>query len=336
MKALKWENEILYLLNQTLLPTKTEWIPCTEMSRIEEAIKRLEVRGAPAIGVAAAFGLVIAAKESANREEFLKKSVILREARPTAVNLMWAIDHLVELSEGISHDSLPKFLENQAIRLQEEDIATNKKIGEFGAELFSKPINILTICNTGSLATAGYGTALGVIRKLNEQGKIKMVYACETRPLLQGARLTAYELLHDQIPSTLITDNMAGWVMKTKEIDAVIIGADRIALNGDSANKIGSYSLAHLAKAHQIPFYVAAPSTTFDLDLDNGDLIPIEERNPNEVRKIGNTWIAPEEINVFNPAFDVVPNELIAGIITERGILTSPFAEKISLWRENK
>lgn len=337
MRAIKWENNILYLLNQTLLPRKEEWIECQDARRVEEAIKKLEVRGAPAIGVAAAFGLVLAAKNAKDRIDFLQQAASLRASRPTAVNLMWAIDSLLEKSKLVEYENLSLFLEKEAEKILFEDIETNKRIGKNGASLFSSSATILTICNTGSLATAGYGTALGVVRKLFEDKKLNHVYACETRPLLQGARLTAYELMADQIPSTLITDNMAGWTMKTKKIDAVIVGADRIALNGDTANKIGTYSLAVLAKAHQIPFYIAAPQSTFDLTITDGSMIPIEERNPDEVQKIGDTWTAPSNINVFNPAFDVTPNELISGIITDQGILKPPFLEKISNWKdENK
>lgn len=335
MRAIKWENNMLYLLNQTLLPQKEEWIECQNAKRVEEAIKKLEVRGAPAIGVAAAFGLVLAAQNSnGNRELFLQQAASLRASRPTAVNLMWAIDSLLEKINLIEDENLSSFLEKEAQKILLEDIETNKRIGDNGASLFPSSATILTICNTGSLATAGYGTALGVIRKLFELKKLNHVYACETRPLLQGSRLTAYELMADQIPSTLITDNMAGWTMKTKKIDAVIAGADRITLNGDTANKIGTYSLAVLAKAHNIPFYIAAPQSTFDLTITDGSMIPIEERNPDEVRKLGDTWIAPANMNVFNPAFDVTPNELISGIITDQGVLKSPFLEKISQWKD--
>jgi len=229
---------------------------------------------------------------------------------------------------------LPQFLEESALELLQEDLTMNKAIGKYGASLFSEPANILTICNTGFLATAGYGTALGVIRRLFEEGQIRNVFVCETRPLLQGSRLTVYELMEEKIPSTLITDNMVGWVMKTKKIDAVIVGADRIAVNGDTANKIGTYSLALLAKAHNIPFYVAAPYSTFDREISSGEQISIEERDPDEVRKIGNVWTTLKEMSVFNPAFDVTPHELITGIITNKGVLTTPYDEKILNWEE--
>lgn len=334
MKAIKWKNNTLYLLNQTLLPQREDWIECRDVERVEKAIKNLEVRGAPAIGVAAAFGLVLAAKKCKDRTHFLQQAAFLRTSRPTAVNLMWAIDTLVEKSHLLEDKDLFLFLEREAEKILLEDIVTNKKIGKNGASLFLSSSTILTICNTGSLATAGYGTALGVIRKLFELKRLDHVYACETRPLLQGSRLTAYELIADQIPSTLITDSMAGWTMKTKKIDAVIAGADRIALNGDTANKIGTYSLAVLAKVHKIPFYIAAPQSTFDFTIADGTMIPIEERNPNEVRKIGDTWTAPSNMNVFNPAFDITPNKLISGIITEQGVLKPPFLKKILQWKE--
>ena len=335
MKALEWKNESLFLLNQTILPEQTEWIECKSVERVGEAIKRLEVRGAPAIGVAAGFGLVLAARESKSKEEFLKKALILKEARPTAVNLMWAIDKLVKKIENIAFEDYLGELEKEAQRLLEEDILMNHTMAQYGAQLFDKPVTILTHCNTGSLATAGYGTALGVIRKLWEEEKLIEVYVDETRPLLQGARLTAYELVTEQIPAILISDNMAGWVMKTKKIDAIIVGADRIAQNGDTANKIGTYSLAVLAKAHNIPFYIAAPYSTFDDEIHSGGQIVIEEREGNEIRKIGEKWIAPREIETFNPAFDVTPGELIRGIITDKGVFSYPYDNTLKHWKEN-
>ena len=335
MKALEWKNESLFLLNQTILPEQTEWIECKSVERVGEAIKRLEVRCAPAIGVAAGFGLVLAARESKSKEEFLKKALILKEARPTAVNLMWAIDKLVKKIENIAFEDYLGELEKEAQRLLEEDILMNHTMAQYGAQLFDKPVTILTHCNTGSLATAGYGTALGVIRKLWEEEKLIEVYVDETRPLLQGARLTAYELVTEQIPAILISDNMAGWVMKTKKIDAIIVGADRIAQNGDTANKIGTYSLAVLAKAHNIPFYIAAPYSTFDDEIHSGGQIVIEEREGNEIRKIGKKWIAPREIETFNPAFDVTPGELITGIITDKGVFSYPYENTLKNWKEN-
>ena len=335
MKALEWKNGSLFLLNQTILPEQTEWIECKSVERVGEAIKRLEVRGAPAIGVAAGFGLVLAAKESQSKEEFLKKAFNLKEVRPTAVNLMWAINKLVKKIEQISFENYAEELEKEAHKLLEEDIRMNHTMAQYGADLFEKPVTILTHCNTGSLATAGYGTALGVIRKLWEENKLIEVYVDETRPLLQGSRLTAYELFTEQIPAILISDNMAGWVMKTKKVDAVIVGADRIAQNGDTANKIGTYSLAVLAKAHNIPFYIAAPYSTFDDKILSGDQIVIEERDGDEIRKIGEKWIAPREIITFNPAFDVTPGKLITGIITDKGVFSYPYENTLKNWKEN-
>lgn len=329
MEAIRWKNKKLYLLNQTALPHHEEWIECSAVDRVDEAIQKLEVRGAPAIGVAAAFGLVLAALESSSYEVFVVKAKQLRQSRPTAVNLMWAIDHLLDISKEISFSDLPDFLEKEAERVMAEDLLMNQKIGAFGAALFDRPVNIMTICNTGSLATSGYGTALGVIRKLHEENRIKEVFVCETRPLLQGARLTAYELLADRIPATLITDSMAAWTMREKKIDGVIVGADRIAANGDAANKIGTYGLALLANHHKIPFYIAAPHSTFDLSIPTGQEIPIEERNPEEVRKVLGTGIAPTEIPVFNPAFDVTPNEYITALITDQGVLRQPYHSSI-------
>ena len=335
MKALEWKNESLFLLNQTILPEQTEWIECKSVERVGEAIKRLEVRGAPAIGVAAGFGLVLAARESKSKEEFLKKALILKEARPTAVNLMWAIDKLVKKIENIAFEDYLGELEKEAQRLLEEDILMNHTMAQYGAQLFDKPVTILTHCNTGSLATAGYGTALGVIRKLWEEEKLIEVYVDETRPLLQGARLTAYELVTEQIPANLISEKMASREKKTKKIDAIIVGADRIAQNGDTANKIGTYSLAVLAKAHNIPFYIAAPYSTFDDEIHSGGQIVIEEREGNEIRKIGEKWIAPREIETFNPAFDVTPGELITGIITDKGVFSYPYENTLKNWKEN-
>ena len=334
MQALRWNDGTLLLLNQTLLPAKTEWISCTTVERVGEAIQKLETRGAPAIGVAAAFGLVLAAKQSQDRDEFYTKANKLKEARPTAVNLMWAIDRLLASTKEIPFGGLAKKLEEEAQILFAEDLAMNKQIGCYGAQLFSQPVSILTHCNTGSLATAGYGTALGVIRRLWEEKKLLHVYADETRPLLQGARLTAYELHAEGIPATLITDSMAGWVMKNKRVQAVIVGADRIARNGDTANKIGTYSLAILAKEHQIPFYVAAPYSTFDLTIATGEEIPIEERASCEVNSFNGALTAPEGISVFNPAFDVTPNNYITGIITDKGVLAAPYEIQLKKWEE--
>jgi methylthioribose-1-phosphate isomerase len=297
----------------------------------------MKVRGAPAIGVAAAFGLVLAGFEYRNslKDEFLIKmkeaATQLKQTRPTAVNLFWAIDRMLKILEekNLTVNDYLQELENEAKIIQNEDLAMNIKMGEFGQELIPHGANILTHCNAGALATAGFGTALGVIRAAFNKGKVKMIYVDETRPLLQGSRLTAFELMEDGMPVTLIADNMAAYFMQQGKIDCVIVGADRIAANGDVANKIGTYGLAVLAKYHSIPFYVAAPKSTFDLSLNSGQAIPIEERNPDEIKKIGNEWIAPKKVKVINPAFDVTPHELITAIITDAGILRPSYKENI-------
>lgn len=339
MHSIRWTNKSLILLNQTLLPEKIEYIECKDWHRVAEAIKRLEVRGAPAIGAAAAFGIVLGAYEAINKPETFFKDITaiansLKQTRPTAVNLFWAIDRMLStLQKHLTQSGLQNILsvlEHEAITIADEDRNVNGRISQYGAELFSAPVSILTHCNAGALATVALGTALGIIRQAWEQGKISGVFADETRPLLQGARLTAWELMQEGIPVTLITDNMAGWVMKNKMIQAVIVGADRIALNGDVANKIGTYSLAVLAKEHAVPFYVAAPLSTFDFSILSGSDIPIEERHESEITTIGTNRIAPLDVKVYNPAFDVTPNELISAIITEYGILRAPYTQAIA------
>jgi methylthioribose-1-phosphate isomerase len=317
-----------------------EFIECRNYRRVADAIRRLEVRGAPAIGAAAAFGLVLGAKELLTQGQELfagLRSVAeeLRATRPTAVNLFWAIDRMLSVvsrfGAGTSGAKIVAALEDEAIAIAHEDEAVNRKIGHYGATLLGNAHQaVLTHCNAGALATVAFGTALGIIRHAWELGKITRVFADETRPLLQGARLTAWELQQDGIPVTLITDSMAGWVMKNKLVQAVIVGADRIAANGDVANKIGTYSVAVLAKENDIPFYVAAPTSTFDFSIASGDEIPIEERDPDEVRKFCSMQSAPSQVSVFNPAFDVTPNKYITAIITEYGIVRSPYSEMIA------
>lgn len=341
-QSIEWRDSSLILLNQTLLPNTVEYIECHDYHRVAEAIKHLEVRGAPAIGAAAAFGLVLGAKELCNSHDF-KNSLMtiaeeLRQTRPTAVNLFWAIDRMMSVARNYDDKTnVVVALEKEAIAIADEDRNTNYKIAQYGAELFSEPITILTHCNAGSLATTGFGTALGVVRKAFSEGKIIKVFADETRPLLQGSRLTAWELMQEKIPVTLITDNMAGWVMKNNMVQAVIVGADRITLNGDVANKIGTYSVAVLAKEHNIPFYVAAPVSTFDFSMQSGSDIPIEERDAAEVVNFSGVSTAPEGVDVFNPAFDVTPNVLVSAIITEYGVLKKPYHESIvALQQKNK
>ncbi len=347
MKSVVWSNNCLTLLNQTLLPNKLEYINCYDWRRAAEAIRRLEVRGAPAIGAAAAFALVLGARELAGLDcrEFKHKlaatAEALRQTRPTAINLFWAIDRMLGILDRLPSNSCADTaitaLEQEAIAIAREDQAVNEKMAAYGAGLFTAPTSVLTHCNAGALATVALGTALGVIRKAWSQGNITGVFADETRPLLQGARLTAWELMQDGIPVTLITDNMAGWVMKNKMVQAVLVGADRIALNGDVANKIGTYSVAILAKEHGIPFYVAAPASTFDFTINSGADIPIEERCPTEVTSLGGNCVAPAGVKVFNPAFDVTPHTLISAIITEYGLLRAPYQESIeqlARWRK--
>ena len=345
VETMLWQSgeQALEVLDQTQLPQKCEFISCKDYQRVKLAIKRLEVRGAPAIGAAAAFAMVLGAQECADKPDFLAALARVRDdlisARPTAVNLSWACRKqyalAVELHEaGNAPYKIIKALEAAAVKIYDEDIARNKKMGEYGAAVLPAEAVVLTHCNAGALATCGWGTALGVIRSAHAQGKIKMVYADETRPLLQGARLTAYELFEDKIPVTLITDNMAAWTMKQKGINAVVVGADRIAANGDAANKIGTYGVALAAKAHGIPFYIAAPVSTFDFSIASGEEIPIEERAGSEVKSFRSEQTAPDGVATFNPVFDVTPAELTAGIITEYGVITAPYIENIQKLQE--
>jgi methylthioribose-1-phosphate isomerase len=291
---------------------------------VAEAIRGLRVRGAPAIGVAAAYGLVLAAATDGGT--LRKAAAGLRAARPTAVNLAWAIDQMLRVAEGSDDPAaLPRRLLEAADALARADVDANRRIGEHGAALIPHGARVLTYCNTGMLATAGYGTAFGVLRCAHEQGRGIHVIACETRPVLQGARLTAWELLRAGIPATLITDNAAGALMRNAGVDAVIVGADRIAANGDVANKVGTYTLAVLARAHRIPFYVAAPLSTVDLATPSGAEIPIEERPPEEVVTLGGVRVAPPEIRVRNPAFDITPQEFVTAIVTDAGVVYPPY-----------
>lgn len=337
------QQQLLEVLDQTRLPQECEFIACKDYQRVKLAIKRLEVRGAPAIGAAAAFAMVLGAQECADKPDFVAALAKVRDdlisARPTAVNLAWAANKQYALAVKLHEADNPpyriiKSLEAAAIKIYDEDIARNQRMGEYGAAVLPEQAVVLTHCNAGALATCGWGTALGVIRSAHAQGKIKMVYADETRPLLQGARLTAYELFEDGIPVTLITDNMAAWTMQQKGINAVVVGADRIAANGDTANKIGTYGVALAAKAHGIPFYIAAPVSTFDFSIANGQQIPIEERAGEEVKSFRSEQTAPSGVATFNPAFDVTPSELIAGIITEYGVVTAPYIENIKKLQE--
>ncbi len=317
VEPIRWTPNTLHLLDQRLLPRDVVWVECRDAHSVAVAIRDMIVRGAPAIGVAAAFGIAMAQDVPSAAEE-------LRAARPTAINLGWAVDRMLRAHMRGAD------LVAEAEAMFHEDVESNKRIGRFGAELLGNQATILTHCNAGALATAGYGTALGVIRAAVEGGKRIAVFADETRPYLQGARLTAWELQQDGIDVTLITDNMAGHFFQKQTFDAVIVGADRIAANGDTANKIGTYTVAVLANAHGVPFYIAAPVSTIDIHCPSGEAIPIEERSAAEVTSIGNTPIAPEGIHVRHPAFDVTPAKLITAIITDRGVLQPPFKESIS------
>ncbi|MFC1501553.1 S-methyl-5-thioribose-1-phosphate isomerase [Elusimicrobiota bacterium] len=327
IKTFYWKNNKFYILNQLLLPHKIEYICCSNCSEVEKAIKKMNVRGAPAIAVAAAFGVVLASiekkfKSSKDIKNYLFKAIQkLSRTRPTAVNLFWVLERMKNVISKYSDiNTIKNKLEREAGEIYDEDIRTNKKIGDNGEKLLNKNSVVLTHCNTGSLATAGYGTALGIIRSAHRVRKIKKVLVSETRPYLQGSRLTAWELKQEKIPYNLITDNMAGYLMRSTKIDAVIVGADRIAKNGDTANKIGTYSLSVLAKYHNIPFYVAAPESTIDPKILNGEQIKIENRSSDEVVYINGKAIAPVGTVALHPGFDVTPAENINAIITENGV----------------
>ena len=319
----------MVMIDQTRLPRETVFVTCANYVEVADAIRTMIIRGAPAIGVAAAMGVAIGALHSKDLERDMPVICdTLAKTRPTAVNLFWAIDRMKKLYASVRHLTVAEIRERlvtEAKLVREEDIAINRAIGRFGADLVPDGKTVLTHCNAGALATAGFGTALGVIRAAVQQGKKIDVFADETRPFLQGARLTAWELQRDGIETTLITDNMAGHFLKSGRIGCVVVGADRIAANGDVANKIGTYSVAVLAKENNVPFYVAAPISTLDLTLTTGDQIPIEERSALEVTHVQGVHIAPDGIKVANPAFDVTPNRYVSAIITERGVASAPF-----------
>lgn len=337
IKTVFFEKDSVVLLDQSRLPGEIAYVRCTSAEQVAEAIRRLQVRGAPLIGVAAAFGLALAVGQfRGSREQldrhFQQVKSVLAATRPTAVNLFWALQRMDDRYQQIKDkepEHIGQILIKEAQRLYQEDIEVNKAIGEWGQELLQPGSRVMTICNAGALATCGYGTALGIIRSASARDKIQMVWACETRPVLQGARLTIWELHQDGIPATLITDSMAGYVMQRQEVDAVVVGADRIAANGDTANKIGTYTLAVLARYHHIPFYVAAPLSTIDTAISSGQHIVIEERHHDEVREIQGIPVTVPGVNVFNPAFDVTPHDLIEGIITENGLLIPPYEKRI-------
>lgn len=328
------------MIDQRKLPGQETYVRCTTANEVARAIKSMVIRGAPAIGVAAAMGIALGiakSKAQGTRQcavEFTKLCDLMAQTRPTAVNLFWAIDRLKRTfaagaQAGESVEELKGRLAREAAAIHDEDVESCRAMGRFGADVVGAGARILTHCNAGALATAGYGTALGVIRAAAEQGKVRQVYADETRPFLQGARLTAWELVRDQIPTTVITESMAGPLMRRGDVDFIVVGADRIAANGDVANKIGTYTVALLAEAHDVPFYVAAPLSTIDLKTPDGDRIPIEERSAKEMTHLGPTQLTPDGAAVWNPAFDITPHRLVTGIITDRGVARPPYAESL-------
>ena len=338
IRTVYWEDGKVKLIDQTRLPDEYVILEYSDHRDVVRAINTMEVRGAPAIGVAAALGIALGAQsiQTADPEEFMRRveeiAAEFRSTRPTAVNLFWGIERILDIARSNADRPVPEIkraILDEAVAIQQEDIEINRRLGRFGSELVADGSAVLTHCNAGALATAGYGTALGVIRAAVEAGKRIKVIADETRPRLQGMKLTAWECVQDEIPVTVITDNMAAMVMKKGMVDCVVVGADRIAANGDVANKVGTYGVAVLARAHGIPFYVAAPMSTVDFSIPDGDYIPIEERSEVEVTHIGQICIAPAGISVFNPAFDVTPAEYVTAIITEHGILRPPFDQSL-------
>ncbi len=339
MKSLEWTKGNVRFLDQTRLPAEEIYVETKDENRICGAIKDLAIRGAPLIGIASAYAVALAANKcnastpSAIFTYFDKIINLLAGTRPTAVNLFWALNRqkrVIEENKSRGLEVLKVMLLEEAKRIHEEDAAMCVAIGKLGADLLPNAASVLTHCNTGSLATGGIGTALGIIRTSWEQHKLKHVYIDETRPLLQGARLTSWELGNDGIPSTLLTDNAAGFLMQQGVVNVVVVGADRIAANGDVANKVGTYSLAVLARHHGIPMYVAAPTSTIDFDMNDGKGIPIEQRNSKEVTEVFGKKVAPDHTAVYSPAFDITPADLVSAIVTEKGVLTKPFEKSIS------
>ena len=341
---LRWEGDLwtghLEMLDQRSLPHQTSWLPYREAADVAQGIRHMVVRGAPAIGIAAAFGVALGVRSLFSAmmpitpEDISQLFTMLGSTRPTAVNLAWALERMrPELEARLSQ--VPAKADVEAVfalahRIWEEDAQANLQMAVHGASLFSRPVSMLTHCNTGALATGGYGTALGIVRMLDAQGRLHRLYIDETRPYLQGSRLTAWECVEDRLPGVLITDSMAGYMMQQGQVDAVIVGADRITARGDVANKIGTYSLAVLCRHHQIPFYVAAPSSTFDLAMTHGREIPIEHRGADEIKRIQEVSVAPESIDAMHPAFDVTPGELITAIVTEHGVCFPPYDHSIA------
>lgn len=343
IQAVIWKGDHLLLLDQRLLPERIEYVKCKDYREVADGIRDMVVRGAPAIGIAGGYGVALstagtedgpAPKGATELANYITAAAHhVASARPTAVNLQWAVDRVLAATlkaiENDGTDSAFKTAAHEAMAIEEEDVKINKAIGAHGARLVKPGATILTHCNAGALATGGYGTALGVVRKAWEEDKVSMVYACETRPYLQGARLTAWELIQDGIDVTILVDSAAGYLISQGKVDFIVVGADRVARNGDVANKIGTYTLACLAQRHRVPFYVASPISTFDLSLESGDQIPVEERDENEVLTLLGKSVAPVGARAFNPAFDITPASLICGIITEKGVIRHPVAENI-------
>ena len=331
LRPISWRNGKVALIDQTLLPHEEVWLELSDYPSVVAAIREMRIRGAPAIGIAGAYAMALAAREAIHSHptapsRWLEAAAVeIRAARPTAVNLAWAVDRMLAVAHATADAGIPSALADEAIAIHEEDEAANRRMGGYGAELLPRDGAVLTHCNTGALATGGYGTALGVIRTAWDDGRIKKVFITETRPRLQGARLTAWELASAGIDTTLIADSAAGQLMARGLVDAVVVGADRIAANGDVANKIGTYSLAVLAKESGMPFYVAAPTSTIDLSLASGDLIPIETRSPEELTHLGGQRVAALGVAIANPAFDVTPHRYVTAIITEAGVAESPY-----------
>ena len=342
LRTVEWKNNTIIMIDQTKLPNKLEYVKFKDYRKVAEAIKDLVIRGAPAIGVAGAFGLALASLQSKAKtkekllEDLEKAKKVLFETRPTAVNLAWGLEKIMQVaSKGNDVDEIKKVVVDTAQKMAVEDVEINMKMGKFGSELFANNDTIMTHCNAGALATVGYGTALGVIRATKDSGKSIKVIATETRPVMQGSRLTAFELKHDNIDVSLIPDTAVGYAMAKGLVNKVVVGADRILSTGHVYNKIGTYQVATMAKQHNIPFYVAAPLSTFDLKNKPDDII-IEQRNASEVTGVAGKKTAPDGINVINPAFDMTPPELITGIITEAGVAKPPFVESIRKLFESK